>query len=80
MINNSFWKDKKVLITGHTGFKGSWLSVILLNLGSEVFGLSLEPYNKPNLFNDLNLTKEISIWEFFSTSRLASPTSYWAVP
>ena len=59
MIKESFWKDKKVLITGHTGFKGSWLSLILLNLGCEVFGLSLEPYNEPNLFDSLNIKKEI---------------------
>ena len=59
MLSNSFWKNKKVLITGHTGFKGSWLSLILLNLESKVFGISLEPHNKPNLFNDLNLTREI---------------------
>ena len=39
--SKSFWENKKVLITGHTGFKGSWLSVILLRLGAEVSGFSL---------------------------------------
>ena len=41
-----FWKNKKVLITGHTGFKGSWLSLILLQLGSKVHGISLKEKKK----------------------------------
>jgi CDP-glucose 4,6-dehydratase len=45
-----FWKNKKVFITGHTGFKGSWLSRILINAGSEVTGYALEPPTNPNLF------------------------------
>ena len=48
---NSFWKNKKVYITGHTGFKGSWLSALLLNLGAQVKGYSLEPINKNDHFN-----------------------------
>lgn len=48
-MNNSFWYDKKVLITGHTGFKGSWLSIWLHELGAHVIGYSLEPNsNKAN--------------------------------
>lgn len=46
----SFYKNKKVLITGHTGFKGSWLSQVLLNWGAEVVGVSLKPGSSPNLF------------------------------
>ena len=42
-INKNFWKNKKVLITGHTGFKGSWLSIILKELGCKVYGSSLKP-------------------------------------
>lgn len=53
MIN--FFKGKRVLITGHTGFKGSWLSQILINCGAEVKGISLEPNTQPALFNLLNL-------------------------
>ena len=49
----SFYKNKKVLITGHTGFKGSWLSQILLNWGAEVIGVSLRPESSPNLFTIL---------------------------
>jgi len=56
-MNNNFWKNKKVLITGHTGFKGSWLTLILSNLGSKVVGYALDPISKPNLFDGLNLKK-----------------------
>ena len=50
-INRKFWKNKKVFITGHTGFKGSWLSIFLTNLGAEVTGYSLKPNTNPSLFN-----------------------------
>lgn len=46
----SFWQGKKVLITGHTGFKGSWLSLWLQKLGAKVVGYSLEPPTIPSLF------------------------------
>ncbi len=46
-----FYKGKKVLITGHTGFKGTWLSKILINAGANVVGYSLEPPTNPSLFN-----------------------------
>lgn len=46
-----FYKGKRVFITGHTGFKGSWLSEILIKAGAEVTGYSLEPPTKINLFN-----------------------------
>jgi len=45
-----FWIGKRVFLTGHTGFKGSWLSLWLQSLGAEVYGLSLEPSTEPNLF------------------------------
>ncbi len=54
-IDDSFWKNKRVLVTGHTGFKGSWLSFWLAKLGAEVTGYSLPPVLKDNLFNSLNL-------------------------
>lgn len=50
MIDKQFWKDKKVLITGHTGFKGSWLSIWLHQLGANVRGYALEPNTEPSLF------------------------------
>lgn len=45
-----FWKGKRVLITGHTGFKGSWLSIWLQTKGAHVIGLSLNPPSDPNIF------------------------------
>ena len=59
MINKNFWKNKKVLITGHTGFKGSWLTLILNNLGAKVVGYALNPISKPNFFDDCGLSKFI---------------------
>ncbi len=46
----NFWKDKKVFLTGHTGFKGSWLSLWLQSLGAQVTGYALTPPTTPNLF------------------------------
>jgi CDP-glucose 4,6-dehydratase len=46
----SFWRGKRVLVTGHTGFKGSWLSLWLQRLGAEVTGYSLAPATRPSLF------------------------------
>lgn len=48
--NINFWKNKKVLLTGHTGFKGSWLTLLLKHLGAEIIGYSLPPPTNPNLF------------------------------
>lgn len=56
---NEFWNEKKVLITGHTGFKGSWLAVWLKMLGARVSGYALAPDTQPNLFENLNLENEI---------------------
>ena len=53
MIDKYFWKDKKVLITGHTGFKGSWLLLWLQELGAKVYGYSLSPQGDPNLFREI---------------------------
>src|SRR5205809_292362 len=46
---NNFYKGKRVLVTGHTGFKGGWLSLWLKKLGADVWGVSLPPPTKPNL-------------------------------
>lgn len=50
MANSSFWSGKRVLLTGHTGFKGGWLAIWLQSLGAEVMGISLPPATTPNLF------------------------------
>ncbi len=55
----SFYKHKKVLITGHTGFKGAWLTQILLNWEATVIGVSLAPNTNPSLFDVLSLEKRI---------------------
>src|SRR5258708_202948 len=49
-VNKAFWRGKRVFLTGHTGFKGSWLSLWLQSLGAEVVGFSLAPPTKPNLY------------------------------
>jgi CDP-glucose 4,6-dehydratase len=55
----SVYKNKRVLITGHTGFKGSWLTLWLSELGAEILGYSLEPPTQPSLFDILKLEKKI---------------------
>lgn len=51
MLDLSFYKNKTVFVTGHTGFKGTWLSKILVNSGAKVIGYSLNPPTNPNLFS-----------------------------
>ena len=48
--NSKFWQDKRVLVTGHTGFKGGWLTLWLHRLGAQVSGIGLQPNTDPNLF------------------------------
>ncbi len=59
MKRSTIWKDKKVLITGHTGFKGAWLSLILQNLGAKVYGLSLAPTNSRALYLEAQIRNTI---------------------
>lgn len=59
MTNTSFWSGKRVLITGHTGFKGAWLSLWLADMGAQVFGLALAPDTNPALFDQLALRDRI---------------------
>jgi len=56
----SFYKGKKVLITGHTGFKGSWLCSILAGFGAEITGYSLTPPTSPSLFELADIEKDIN--------------------
>ena len=55
----SFYSGKRVFLTGHTGFKGSWLCVILKMLGAEVYGYSLKPNTDPDLFDILGIAGDI---------------------
>jgi CDP-glucose 4,6-dehydratase len=57
---NSIYKNRKVLITGHTGFKGSWLCLLLHKLGAEVYGYALEPPTNPSLFKKAGITELIT--------------------
>lgn len=56
----SWFKDKRILITGHTGFKGSWLCQVLLLAGSQVTGYALEPPTEPNLFSIAGLGSRVN--------------------
>ena len=59
-INENFWKNKKVLITGHTGFKGSWLSLWLFSLGAKVKGYALNPPTSPSLFCEAKIESVVN--------------------
>lgn len=59
-LNLEFYKGKRVLVTGHTGFKGSWLCKILINAGAEVTGYSLTPPTEPNLFDLSRIEKKMN--------------------
>jgi CDP-glucose 4,6-dehydratase len=52
LVETDFWRGKRVLLTGHTGFKGSWLTIWLNKLGAKVTGMSLPPLTRPNLFSE----------------------------
>ena len=54
-IDSEFWQGKRVFLTGHSGFKGSWLSLWLFSLGAEVKGYSLNPPTSPSLFNEAKI-------------------------
>ena len=59
MLDLDFYKGKRVFVTGHTGFKGSWLTKILVNAGAVVCGYSLKPPTNPNLFDISEVKKDI---------------------
>lgn len=59
MPSSDFWKGKRILLTGHTGFKGAWLASWLERLGAQVFGLSLAPDQSDNLFDECALASRI---------------------
>lgn len=59
-MNLDFYKGKKVLITGHTGFKGSWMCKVLINAGADVTGYALKPPTDPSLFNILELEDKMN--------------------
>ncbi len=56
-FNSKFWKKKKVFILVHTGFKGSWLCLVLNSLGSEITGYSVKPKPQPSLYELAGIKK-----------------------
>ena len=58
-INSNFWKGKKVFLTGHTGFKGSWLSLWLQNLGSTLTGYSFDIPTEPSFYKATNVEENM---------------------
>jgi len=56
VIDPTFWKDRRVLITGHTGFKGAWLSLWLKKLGANLTGYALKPTTRPSIFEDIKVS------------------------
>ena len=60
-VNREFWSGKRVLLTGHTGFKGSWLLLWLQQLGAEIWGFALEAEPKPNLFRELSQARPAGV-------------------
>ena len=59
----NIYKNKKVLVTGHTGFKGTWLITWLINLGAKVVGISKDTPTKPSMFEELNLKDKIKHYQ-----------------
>lgn len=60
VIRSTFWHGKRVLITGHTGFKGGWLTLWLKQLGADITGLALPPNTQPNLFELVQVSDGIT--------------------
>lgn len=58
-MGNNFWGGRRVLLTGHTGFKGAWTSLLLRHLGAEVYGLALEPTDDKNLFVTAHVENDV---------------------
>jgi len=59
-MNSNFWKNKKVLLTGHTGFKGSWLSIWLKKMGGDLIGFSKDVPTEPSLFELADVSKDMT--------------------
>jgi CDP-glucose 4,6-dehydratase len=54
-LDSGFWKDRRVFVTGHTGFKGGWLALWLARMGARVTGYALQPPTNPSLYDDIGL-------------------------
>lgn len=76
-VNPDFWQGKRVFLTGHTGFKGSWLSLWLQSMGAKVHGYALAPPTEPALFNEARVAQSMTqtIADIRDYSALASALS-----
>src|SRR3979490_1821887 len=59
VIDPTFWRGRKVFLTGHTGFKGAWASLLLSHLGAEVYGFALAPEHETGLFQAAGSAREL---------------------
>ena len=59
-FDKDFYRNKKILITGHTGFKGSWMCKLLTDIGADVTGYALEPPTNPSLFEMCGLSSKMN--------------------
>lgn len=78
-INTSFWKDRSIFLTGHTGFKGSWIALWLTKMGAKVHGYSLDVEKSPNMFTEAKLREKLSsstIADIQNISTLKSAMSF----
>ena len=75
-----FYSGKRVLVTGHTGFKGSWLCKILMDAGAEVTGYGLEPPTNPNLLADQRIHQTASQWNKHKPDDHHFYDSHFSVP
>ncbi len=64
VMNRNFWYGKRVFLTGHTGFKGAWLTLWLSDMGAKVYGYALEPATKPNFFTVCDLPTHLNASTF----------------
>lgn len=78
-VDANFWQGKKIFLTGHTGFKGSWLSLWLISMGAIVKGFALGPPTTPSLFDELALHElmESEIGDVRSAELLAQSMKYF---
>ena len=72
MFDINFYQGKKVFITGHTGFKGSWLCKILSNAGAVVTGYSLEPSTNPSLYDVAEIDKDVNSKNFSAFNNIGT--------